>query len=216
MLWGTQVSQTGSFEELNSLLSSIIQPQVLKQLKDEYDLAPNIPLSDLRANLVQLLTDIVFGQPVYQAYSELTSNATVGTKNAFPTKTQLFRIGYGNPWPGPTFRLAHHCVDIIYIYDAFHDTLRATDKEEELGANRVTNAELVKAMQELWINFIAGGGKEGRGVNEDEILVFEKDRVGRTKNINEDKVFLARKKRLDFVGLHIGELRNILNVIRGG
>lgn len=44
---------------------------------------------------------------------------------------------FGNPFPGPFHGVAHHCVDLIYIFDCYRGYLEQADREEAKALSRI-------------------------------------------------------------------------------
>jgi carboxylesterase type B len=114
-----------------------------------YKFTPNSETQALYRGLIQFLSDAIFGLPVHEARRSLTSSNN--TPKEHPTTVQSYRVEYTNPFPGLLQSLAHHCIDLLYIFDAFHVDLAKTNEQ--------SNQDLVVAMQTHWIDFIWDGCK---------------------------------------------------------
>jgi hypothetical protein len=123
-----------------------VYPSILSadEVLQAYGLMPGIPLHDLHHCLLQFANDVTFGYPIYRAKKFLATyqpktggyDGRVGDRvldHAFAqsihhTTVRSYRVEFGNPFPGPNHNVAHHCVDMIYLFDAFHDALLSVDR----------------------------------------------------------------------------------------
>lgn len=156
---------------------------------------------------MQFTTDAKFGLPVHKAQKSLASSNIVPEQH--PSKVQSYRIQYTNPFSGPLQTLAHHCVDLLYIFDAFY---------QDLAKSKPSNQDLVEAMQRHWIDFIWDGCKPETskcGVKEDEITVYRKDRTAIAKNMHKDPEYLEREKRLELLAQDPARMKTLWGTICG-
>jgi hypothetical protein len=116
-----------------------------------YGIESGSSLAALHRSLISFITDVTFGYSVYSAYQCLSilgqgsdpqeiKGALLSTKRA--TTAELYKVKFGNPFPGPSYEVAHHCVDPIYIFDAFHDSLEAQDEQNSVKVAGITNSAL--------------------------------------------------------------------------
>lgn len=79
----------------------------------------------------------MFGLPLFKARKFFAS--TQHADEFFhPTTVQSYKVKFGNPWPGPSKDVSHHCVEIIYLFDAFHDDLVKIDNIEQALTGQLT------------------------------------------------------------------------------
>ncbi|KAJ5664021.1 alpha/beta-hydrolase [Penicillium longicatenatum] len=195
-----QVSKIKSYSHLQDLLArKIDQTEFRDQFCELYGIHADMSLPELHEQIYHFMTDLQFGLPVHLARNELRNCSTIVQKVAKdfvarPTNTQSFRVNVGNPFPGPNYQKAQHCVDLIYIYDAFAEALRAVD--ENLPAGVVKNHALVESFQEDWIRFIADPidvREDGRGT------YYNADRMTNVVDVDLDKEWSERRVRYDFL-----------------
>jgi hypothetical protein len=133
-----------------------------------------------------------------------------------------YSVQYGNPFPGPSFGIAHHCVDLIYLFDAFHSFLAEADKKEaevkihDGGEKFVysalrSNRELTVQMQGDWIKFITG---EMTGVKSDDpslkmMRVYGQDRCVREESLDAE-AWVEKRKKFKILGRDISSAKNVL------
>lgn len=134
---------------------------------------------------------------------------------AFPTEVRAFRIKFGNPFPGVNYNIAHHCVDLLYIYDCFYLDIAETDRIEESTKPRpegcASNVSLVSAVQQAWINFIVDDTVDGQ---EDVATVYEVDRKVYRRSIREDKEWVSMIARFTMLGKYWKDAQLIKDAIR--
>ncbi|KAL1305045.1 hypothetical protein AAFC00_001986 [Neodothiora populina] len=193
-LWGFMLSRIGSFDQLKEFMQSYIPTNLFDDFCRVYGIASSSTLPVIHEAITLFLTDIVFGVPHHVAQSELSATNAAGP-DACQTTTQIFHVKYGNPWPGPSQDKAHHLVELIYIFDCFHEDLQKADAAET--STSVSNVALVEKMQKVWLDFIADDEPIQR--REDQALVFGKDRVARVVDLLEEDEFIKNKQRHEFL-----------------
>lgn len=67
--------------------------------------------------------------PVYRARNSFSSYRQ---KHKVPQDSrnlgiESYHIEFGNPFPGKEQGVAHHCVELIYLFESFHDALEKAD-----------------------------------------------------------------------------------------
>lgn len=133
-----------TFDDIRSIFAAAYRsPKNLDEVLALYQLGPQISIEGLRHRLLQFLSDVMFNYPIYEARDFLVAHRTkktpVGTTDDFTHGLEsdsekngkhgvhFYKINFGNPFPGADFGVAHHCVDLIYLFDAFHDDLKKAD-----------------------------------------------------------------------------------------
>lgn len=211
----SQVTSINSFDQFKVLLeASVSSKDFLDDFYQVYSLQHQMAVTDLHEQISQFLSDIQFGYPVQNAREELmewelsTQKTASGTTNARPTAVQSYRMSVGNPFPGINHEKAHHCVDLIYIYDCFADAMRAVD--EALPAETTTNAALVARIQADWIRFITARSPSGQS---GLATVYGADRNASVVDVALDQTWIERKSRLDFLHKYQLAARQTLRAI---
>jgi hypothetical protein len=189
-LWSHLTSQVQSYPELRSLAQeAYVPPSTADAILQAYNLTPQTPLPDLHASLLQFATVAEFGLPVHLARKSLASSTIL--PGEMRSKTQAYRIQNNNPFRGPLQLLSHYCVDLLYLFDAFH---------HDLGGTVPVNQLLVDTMQALWIDFISDGCAEATStcsVGEDEMTVYGRDPRVRKMKLQAGSEFVERERRFD-------------------
>ncbi|RAL01233.1 carboxylesterase [Aspergillus ibericus CBS 121593] len=196
------------------LADEVTSTEFLDGVYQAYGLQPDVPLSDLHRGVLQLLTDIQFGYPVQCAREELmgweASKSKDPESTGHRTAVHSYRMSVGNPFPGPRYGLAQHCVDLIYIYDCFADALRIADKA--LAAGAVTNADLVERIQEDWVRFIAAPSISSQAGH---AIVYGSDRTASTVNMESDQAWTERLRRFDLLEKHWHSAQQAIKALAG-
>lgn len=91
---------------------------------------------------------------------------------------------------------AHHGVELIYLFDAFHEQLVELD-EMSTGQGVVKHMELVR-VQDHWIGFIVR--RAVQKVGDKEVLVKGEDGDTRVEMLHEMSRWVERKRRLEVLG----------------
>jgi hypothetical protein len=181
---------------------------------NHYGLAPELPVSVLRNRILLYLTDVEFGYPVQWAREELSSHGSVSTLSSEPraegryrresssprlTSTQSYRVKFGNPFAGISHKVAHHCVDLIYIFDCFYDYLNKADRDTVHSDVR-SNHDLVQEMQSQWIGFISDDdvedGRDGLAT------VYGSDRRQEVVDMARHPEWVERQQRFKVLAQH--------------
>lgn len=176
-----------------------------------YGIRPEVSVFGLHQSLVEFITDVKFGYSIFSAHRELsTLRAGHDVQYQRPSTSQLYRVKFGNPFPGPRRSDAHHCVDLIYLFDAFHDDLDAEDQRPVQSTASVSNSTLRDEIQAVWIEFIAGNIKDSR---EDKLFVFGQDRTLRTESLTDDPEWMEKGRKFEMIGQHRHEAAKVMEKI---
>ncbi|KAE8141280.1 alpha/beta-hydrolase [Aspergillus pseudotamarii] len=202
-----------------------------------YDLIEGLEQNSLVAALERFHSDAVFDLGIYRARNLLTAQRRAQYGNA--TSIQPYHVEFGSPFPGPKRGCAHHGVDVIYMFDAFHDALADADNriftsyaegkaEAEhsatLGEKAIVqkpiitsqssmgnNLDLTRRFQDHVIGFIAG--ESVPTVAEGEILVWGEDGFLRVEKLAETPRWLERIGRLEQLENYTSSILKVLSAI---
>lgn len=194
-----------SFEEIQSLLHSNLSDKAVTEFCQVYPLDGALPIVSLRRQITQFLSDFAFGRPVHLALEEMRNNSS-----SHPTiSVRPFRVKYRNPFQGHEQAVSHHCVELIYVFDAFHEALREVDAK----AGSSKHAELVCAVQKHWTEFITGSDK--LGIANDNTIVWDSNGKTTVKTSEHPDIIsrLQRFRTLDNMGAQASALFNALTGI---
>ncbi|PYH42272.1 carboxylesterase [Aspergillus saccharolyticus JOP 1030-1] len=212
------VSQLESFEEIHRKSAAEVSEAFRKEFYTAYHLRPGISKENLQNQVYRFLSDIQFGYPVQRCREELmswevaTSSTLDDALTPRPTKVESFRMAVGNPFPGINHGKAHHCVDLIYIYDCFAEALRESDRM--LPEGTVPNASLVDRVQTDWINFITGS--QSANYQPGLATVYHPDRTATKVEMALDEDWVDRMSRLSLIDRYPRETKHIANILSGG
>lgn len=208
-VWAGFISKIQSYEEIQSIVERAYDSKsTIDAILQAYHLTPKSRIQDLHLGLLQFMGDAIFGLPVHKARLSLMSSHHIAEEHH--SKVQAYRIRYTNPFSDPLNSVAHHCVDLLYIFDAFHEDLTKTADS--------TNLDLVEAMQRHWIDFIWDGCKpetSSCGVKEDEITVYGKDRVAIVKSLKEDPESLENERRYELLAKDPAGMKRLFGMLSG-
>jgi hypothetical protein len=107
--------------------------------------------------------------------------------------------------------VAHHCVDLIYIFDCFYDHLSRADRDA-VHSDARSNQDLVQDMQSQWIGFISDDDVEDG--QEDLATVYGPDRRQEAVSMATDPEWAERRQRLNILAKHWQESVTAANLIR--
>ena len=205
-----------TFNQLNELLAKFVESKdFLDKFYRIYDIQPDMPLAALHDQIFHFLSDEQFGYPVHLAREELmgwdvSRRTGAHASSARRTAVQSYRVNVGNPFPGINYGKAHHCVDLIYIYDCFADALRAAD--QALPAGFVTNASLVETMQDDWIRFITA---PSTGDQYGLATIYNADRTSSVIEMASDKDWVERMARFDLLDKNRTAAQQVIKALTG-
>lgn len=94
------------------------------EVMQAYGLTETASAEELRKGIVTFLSDSLFEAPVHH----LRQSLSVSSRSLAALRLRLFHVSIGNPFQGPLHGTSHHCVDLIYLFEAFHDALVDADR----------------------------------------------------------------------------------------
>ncbi|KAK4949969.1 hypothetical protein LTR10_011811 [Elasticomyces elasticus] len=186
-----EASKLTSSEAVQDIFDEHTDPEVSRMLRSLYNLGDGATPAEIQQEVMKFIGDVEFGVPVQKAKEALSRIATVCS----------YRVSFGNPWSGPFSGMAQHCVELLYLFDCFHDDLRRVDEDS-------SHAALVDRLQSDWIDFISSNDELDRSE-----VVYGKDRVKRRVQPQDDVACTERLLRLNAVKAHWQEARNVVNAI---
>ncbi|KAH8659774.1 Alpha/Beta hydrolase protein [Xylariales sp. PMI_506] len=101
------------------------------EIMQSYGLVETSTADSLRDGVIQLLCDSMFEIPVHLARQALVKRRRSLLVNRTGITTtpgvHSFHVEVGNPFLGPSQGISHHCVDLMYLFEAFHDGFALAD-----------------------------------------------------------------------------------------
>ncbi|KAJ5902719.1 hypothetical protein N7495_003247 [Penicillium taxi] len=214
-IWQHVVETLTSFDTIQERFSSsTVDPQIVEKTLGHYRLSPEASLEDIKSGIYRLISEFQFSLPLYKAWKSF-AGADFKLKSFYETTARRYKVNFGNPFSnGPKkhlYGMSHHCVDLIYIFNAFPSEMNHADTL--LKPSEVTNDLLRQRMQSDWIDFIVSDG--GQSFNPDTVVRYDKDRVTRVVKASEDDFFIQQLARLSFLGEHLTEIDSLVNAFTG-
>lgn len=222
-----------TFAEIQSLFNEACKEDALRaSLLQSYGLTESATDKELQHGLMQLMSDAMFEVP-----ASITSRA-LRAQQQLPSKAigqvQAFHVKTGNPFPGPSAGVAHHCVELVYLFGAFEADLAGADKgiaqpytepgqevdtsfvgQEDTVEYKHGNIALSHSMQDTWIDFIVADDWKAPG-GPDSVLVYGKDRSIGIESTTEDPAWQTRRQRWGLLGKDPETMFNLCEAIRRG
>jgi hypothetical protein len=183
--------------------------QAAAEVLEGYDLVGGHSQDDVAAGLERFHSDAVFDLGIYRARTLLCAERRA--KHGDANSIQPYHVEFGNPFPGPKRGCAHHGVDMIYMFDPFHDTFSSTGDvilEEQAASLHV---DLVKKVQDRLIGFIVGNLIQK--VTEDEIFVWGNDGSSRIEKLAKTSKWVDRIDRLKLLEKDIPSMLKVLRAL---
>jgi hypothetical protein len=192
----------------------------LDPILEAYGISKNAPMEANHKALTQFITEVEFSQPIARARNffwavqpERASTQSQNSKDIAHHRTtvDVYKVIFGNPFPGPLHGIAHHCVEMIYQFDAFPKDLMLADQELASDKTKedslVTHAALRDAIQDKWIKFVVNGNSqkdpEADSLGEtSEATVYGVDRVARKEDFRNGAEWVKQQERFDVLDKH--------------
>lgn len=222
------VNEISNISKIRSLFLELsTSHDIAETLMLKYGLTAEVSPARLTAGIIRFLTDAAFGYPVACARKSFTdrrhakkyNTEVVGDKSASDPQihqtisVQNYRIKFGNPFPGPDMGVAHHCVELIYLFDAFHDHIALVDAERNVKENMgllVSEAALVSKVQGKWISFVVQD--QNTDGNETDITTYKRDKTVSVENLETGAERILQEERF---ALLAAEWKSVLKVLKG-
>ncbi|EXJ58735.1 hypothetical protein A1O7_06165 [Cladophialophora yegresii CBS 114405] len=136
IIWAPRIAKLGwTPDKIRALLSSCFPAEVVDRMTSSYNLSDFSPEQAV-AILEPFCNDAEFGRDIHAIAKSFSAGAG---------KALYYHMRYGNPFPGPFQNLAHHAVDLLFLFQTYNHLL--PDKL----------AEAAQQMGRHWINFLNGG-----------------------------------------------------------
>ncbi|PWY77757.1 alpha/beta-hydrolase [Aspergillus eucalypticola CBS 122712] len=202
----------GHFQESNITFSSLKEtftksyptPEAATLILQLYGLVEGASQRSFLSGLERFRSDAVFHLPIHRTIDTLRAQRHNVYGDAH--SIQHFHIEFGNPFPGPKMGCAHHGVELIYLFDAFHEQLVDLD-DLSTGQGVMKHMELVRRFQDHWIGFIVG--RAVQKVSDKEVLVWGEDGDTRVEMLNEMSRWVERKRRLEVLGRDVKSMMRV-------
>ncbi|EXJ79515.1 hypothetical protein A1O3_07794 [Capronia epimyces CBS 606.96] len=224
LIYTEVVAGIKSFNQIHKLFRmSYPSDATADEALDTYGIVSSIPLPALRERLAVFLSDAVISHSIVRARQ---FHHSYRHKNGKAINIQPYKVRFGNPFPGFVERVPHHGVEVIYLFDCYHDHLKKLDESEQLKSTglmsllrpsldpvRAKHIDLVYLIQDRWITFIVDDDLNnhdyGQGYNADEITVYTEDRRATIQSLREGQEFVDQSKRLKVLEKDLDSMRAV-------
>lgn len=197
-----------------------------ERVLDIYNILPASSERELFDGLVKFISDTTVVHPTHRAADILArqrgENAAAKGLDPARVGVHTFHLECGNPFVGPNHGVAHHAVDVIYIFDTFHDALERADKgflegyqepgQKPSGAAKAvcdadhlekfgrSNVQLTEDIQDMFIQFIVEDTTESeRRSNADAITTYGRDRAKRIESWSKTCKWAKRRQKYNLL-----------------
>ncbi|KAL7810699.1 alpha/beta-hydrolase [Trichoderma aethiopicum] len=224
------------YDQFRSLFVSCYPSEAAaEKVLQAYNILPTTSANELFEGFVQFISDATMCLRVHCAGSFLKAHrgqqALLYGKDPKRVGVQYCHFEFGNPFLGPSHNIAHHGVELIYLFGNFHEALEKADQgvlegyidpsqeAADIGAAsqatpsaRVTeysrsNVELSNDLQDKLIQFIVEDNEEtAERANADEITTYCPDRSTRVESWTSTEKWRAREKRYEALGEDMGSM----------
>jgi hypothetical protein len=133
------VDKVKSFVEVQILFENAYPSKpAANEILAAYQLTPELPLPALQERLSRFLSDVLFSYPTHLCRNFLTSYRQ--RQGILHPGVYSYRVQFGNPFPGRRKGVSHHCVELIYLFNAFYDELKKVDELDLVSSHARTNS----------------------------------------------------------------------------
>ncbi|PTB72128.1 alpha/beta-hydrolase [Trichoderma longibrachiatum ATCC 18648] len=200
-----------------------------------YNILPTTSADELFEGFVQYISDATMCLRVHRAGSFLKAHreqqALLYGKDQKRVGVQYCHFEFGNPFLGPSDGIAHHGVELIYLFGTFREALEKADQgvlegyidpsqeaadvapppQASPSARGMkyskSNIDLSNELQDKLIQFIVEDNEEtAERANADEITTFCPDRSTRVENWTSTEKWRAREKRYEILEEDMGSM----------
>lgn len=117
-----------NWDQIQSIFAqTYADPSARSEIMRVYGLTESSSEEDLAQGLYTFLNDSMFEGSVDLARTSFRNRRRVAGHPEVKSVHSYF-VEFGNPFPGPSQGMSHHCVDLIYLFEAFHDALALADE----------------------------------------------------------------------------------------
>ncbi|KAH6986542.1 para-nitrobenzyl esterase [Ilyonectria sp. MPI-CAGE-AT-0026] len=117
-----------NWDQIQSIFTqTYADPNARSEIMHVYGLTESSSEENLAQGLYTFLNDSMFEGSVDLARTSFRNRRRVAGHPEVKSVHSYF-VEFGNPFPGPSQGISHHCVDMIYLFEAFHDALALADE----------------------------------------------------------------------------------------
>lgn len=117
-----------NWDQIQSIFTqTYTDPNARSEIMRVYGLTESSSEENLAQGLYTFLNDSMFEGSVDLARTSFRNRRRV-TGHPEVKSVHSYFVEFGNPFPGPSQGMSHHCVDLIYLFEAFHDALTLADE----------------------------------------------------------------------------------------
>lgn len=130
---GFAVMANWDYTRFHSLFTSIYAPEaVAEEVLQAYGISPTSSAEKLFEAFSEFISNAKMMHKIYRANESFKAHRGEKTllrgQHATRVGVQYHHFEFGNPFSGPMQRIAHHGVDMVYAFGAFHNTLEKADQ----------------------------------------------------------------------------------------
>lgn len=224
-----------NYAKFHSLFTSSYPSEAAAEdILQAYGIRPASLDKELFEAFSQFISDVTMIHKVHRATEFFKAyrgkQALFRGKNPKRVGVQSYHFEFGNPFPGPMQGIAHHGVELIYTFDAFHNALEKADRgilegyiepnqqlvettvaqplsNTEATKYRHSNIDLSYELQDKLIQFVVEDCQEtDQRASPDEITIFSHDRSVRVGNWSSSEKWVLKRKKLELLNKDLDSL----------
>ncbi|CAK7204981.1 hypothetical protein SEUCBS139899_007744 [Sporothrix eucalyptigena] len=120
-----------TLDQVLAKFKSVCSDKTLRsEFLQAYGLTESATSKELQHGLMMFMSDAMFEVPAHITGKALRSQQQplLGGQPGPIGQVQTFHVKTGNPFPGPFEGVAHHCVELVYLFGAFHNAFVEADQ----------------------------------------------------------------------------------------
>ena len=161
-----------------------------KEIAAMYRISPEITNEQLSDCLREFISDVSWSQPI---------RATVRSYSGRPT--YAYHISEGNPFPGPNYGRAHHCIDLLFPFLTYQAYLPTQQQD------------LALEWADRWLDFIHGSEPWSPYTLDSPVLMHFTSGSGGAQEVSESAI--PNFDRLELVARLQDKIAEVAKHIRG-
>lgn len=214
--------------------SSYPSEAAAEEVLQAYGISPTSSDEELFEAFSQFISDATMIHKIYRANEFFKAHrgkqALLRGQDAKRVGIQYYHFEFGNPFSGSMQGIAHHGVDMVYAFGAFHDALKKADQgisegyvepdpahaEANVGepsmntentGYRKSNIDLSYELQDRLIQFVVEDCQEtDRRAYADDIVTFCSDRSVRAESWSSGEKWISKRKKLEVLDRDFGSM----------
>jgi carboxylesterase type B len=223
------------YPKFHSLVASSYPSEAAaEEVLEAYGILPTSSDKELSEAFSEFISDATMLHKLYRASRFFKAHrgkqALLHGNNPKRVGVQYYHFEFGNPFLGPMQGIAHHGVELVYLFGTFHDALEKADRgilegyiepdqdlteaaipeppsNTEAAEKRKSNIDLGYELQDKLIQFVVEDCQDtDQHSDRDEITTFCHNRSVRTESWSSSEKWVAKRKKFKLLDKDLDSL----------